>query len=300
MPKDLVMDESKEVFKLDKDVLSFRINYSNLSKLSSLSSSSSKQLQPLSEEQILITNLTSEYLAFRTKTTKKELYIVNPTFCIIPPNSTQVLNFKFHNKPGEKLDPKNHKFKFQGFIIPESKKDLDVKELIKEYTQNGEKVVGNEKKCCVKFLEENDNSILSGSINNLTSSNISNYTVANDLNQGSLLKDKIENKEEENLRLSDIIQNKSGGRFGMDNNKEKLEMLKREHNQLKEQVENLKRNEELLNKRIDNEKNKKSSSGGYSTKFNYKVPVVKEAKLSKNKLIGIFLISILVGFYLVK
>jgi len=300
MPKDLVMDESKEVFKLDKDVLSFRINYSNLSKLSSLSSSSSKQLQPLSEEQILITNLTSEYLAFRTKTTKKELYIVNPTFCIIPPNSTQVLNFKFHNKPGEKLDPKNHKFKFQGFIIPESKKDLDVKELIKEYTQNGEKVVGNEKKCCVKFLEENDNSILSGSINNLTSSNISNYTVANDQNQGSLLKDKIENKEEENLRLSDIIQNKSGGRFGMDNNKEKLEMLKREHNQLKEQVENLKRNEELLNKRIDNEKNKKSSSGGYSTKFNYKVPVVKEAKLSKNKLIGIFLISILVGFYLVK
>ena len=300
MPKDLVMDESKEVFKLDKDVLSFRINYSNLSKLSSLSSSSSKQLQPLSEEQILITNLTSEYLAFRTKTTKKELYIVNPTFCIISPNSTQVLNFKFHNKPGEKLDPKNHKFKFQGFIIPESKKDLDVKELIKEYTQNGEKVVGNEKKCCVKFLEENDNSILSGSINNLTSSNISNYTVANDQNQGSLLKDKIENKEEENLRLSDIIQNKSGGRFGMDNNKEKLEMLKREHNQLKEQVENLKRNEELLNKRIDNEKNKKSSSGGYSTKFNYKVPVVKEAKLSKNKLIGIFLISILVGFYLVK
>ena len=300
MPKDLVMDESKEVFKLDKDVLSFRINYSNLSKLSSLSSSSSKQLQPLSEEQILITNLTSEYLAFRTKTTKKELYIVNPTFCIIPPNSTQVLNFKFHNKPGEKLDPKNHKFKFQGFIIPESKKDLDVKELIKEYTQNGEKVVGNEKKCCVKFLEENDNSILSGSINNLTSSNISNYTVSNDQNQGSLLKDKIENKEEENFRLSDIIQNKSGGRFGMDNNKEKLEMLKREHNQLKEQVENLKRNEELLNKRIDNEKNKKSSSGGYSTKFNYKVPVVKEAKLSKNKLIGIFLISILVGFYLVK
>ena len=61
MSKDLIMDQSKEIFKIDKDVLSFRINYSNLSKLSSLSSSSSKQLQPLSEEQILITNLTSEY-----------------------------------------------------------------------------------------------------------------------------------------------------------------------------------------------------------------------------------------------
>lgn len=300
MSKDLIMDQSKEIFKIDKDVLSFRINYSNLSKLSSLSSSSSKQLQPLSEEQILITNLTSEYLAFRTKTTKKELYIVNPTFCIISPNGTQVLNFIFHNKPGDKLDPKNHKFKFQGFIIPESKKDLDTKELIKEYIQKGEKVVGNEKKCHVKFLEENDNSILSGSINNLGNSNMSNYTVANDQNQGSLLKDKIENKEEENLRLSDIIQDKSGGRFGMENNKEKLEILKREHNQLKEQYENLKRNEELLNKRIDNEKNQKSSSGGYSTKFNYKVPVMKEPKLSRNKLIGIFLLSILVGFYLVK
>lgn len=300
MSKDLIMDQSKEIFKIDKDVLSFRINYSNLSKLSSLSSSSSKQLQPLSEEQILITNLTSEYLAFRTKTTKKELYIVNPTFCIISPNGTQVLNFIFHNKPGDKLDPKNHKFKFQGFIIPESKKDLDTKELIKEYIQKGEKVVGNEKKCHVKFLEENDNSILSGSINNLGNSNMSNYTVANDQNQSSLLMDKIENKEEENLRLSDIIQDKSGGRFGMENNKEKLEILKREHNQLKEQYENLKRNEELLNKRIDNEKNQKSSSGGHSTKFNYKVPVMKEPKLSRNKLIGIFLLSILVGFYLVK
>ena len=68
---------------------------------------------------------------------------------------------------------------------------------------------------------------------------------------------------------------------------------------LKEQVDNLKRNEELLNKRIINEKKRKNSSQG-SNKFNYKIPTFKEEKITMNTLIGIFVISIFIGFYLVK
>ena len=111
--------------------------------------------------------------------------------------------------------------------------------------------MGNEKKCGVKFIEdEGDGSPLRSSSN---SSNISGKS-----------------GEEENLRFSDIMQSGSGLKMGsgMDNNKQKLENLKKENNMLKEQVDNLKRNEELLNKRINNEKNQKSTEG-FSNKFNY-------------------------------
>ena len=299
MSRNLIMDESKEIFTLNKEILSFKINQSNLSKLSSHSSIHSGNLHSISEEDILVTNLTSEYLAFRTKTTRKENYAVNPTYCVIPPNSTQNLNLVLYNRTGEKLDPKSHKFKFEGFIIPESQKDEDIKNLFKDYIKNGKKVIGNSQKRGVQFLEENDegSNILRGSNNSLGNSNLSNYTVAEE-KKNSLLMDKIQEKDE-NVRLSDIIEEKTGGRFGMENNMERLEYLKKEYNQLKEQVENLKRNEELLNKKIYIEKNKKNVHHG-SDKFKFKVPEIKEEKLSRNKRMGIFLFSVLIGFYLVK
>lgn len=286
MSHELVMDVSKEIFSLNKEVLSFKINPQN-SKLSSHSSIHSGDIKPLSEENILVTNLTSDYLAFRTKTTKKENYAVNPTYCLIPPNCNQSLNFVFYNKSGGKIDPKGHKFKFEGFIIPESKKDEDVKKLFQENIKKGTKVIGNSQKRYVQFSEDNENNeeILRGSNNSLGSSSESKYTIP-------------ENKED-NLRISDIIEQKSGGRFGMDNNKEKYENLKKEYNQLKEQVDNLKRNEELLNKRIFNEKNKKNPYHG-SEKFKFKVPEAKEEKIPRNQLISIFLFAVLIGFYLVK
>ena len=241
---ELVMDVSKEIFTLNKEILSFKINPQN-SKLSSHSSIHSGDIKPLSEENIEVTNLTSDYLAFRTKTTKKEHYAVNPTYCVIPPNGTKSLNFVFYNKTGGKINPKGHKFKFEGFIIPEAQKDEDIKKIFQENIKKGKKVVGNSQKRYVQFSEDNENNeeeILRGSNSSLSSSNISNYTVPPG--------------EEENLRMSDIVDQKSGGRFGMPNNKEKYESLKKEYEQLKEQVENLKRNEELLNKRIYNERNK--------------------------------------------
>lgn len=298
MSQELVMDMSKEIFTLDKDILVFKINPSNFSKLSSHSSLHSNDSQPLSEENVTVTNLTSDYLAVRTKTTKKEKYAVNPLYCVIPPNGTKVLNFIYYNKIGEKNDPKGHKFKFEGFIIQENQKDEDIKKLFHDYIKNGTKVVGNAHKRYVRFSEEDDG-ILRASNNSLGSSNLSNYTMADD-KKGTLLMDKIKEKEEENLRLSDIIEGKKEEKSGLDNaNLEKLECLKKEYNQLKEQVENLKRTEESLNKAILYEKNKRNVVNG-SDKFKFNVPDDKDEKISRNKLIGIFLFSILVGFYLVK
>ena len=293
MSNGLVMEVSKEIFKLNKEVLIFKINPSTISKLSLQSSIQSSDLKPLSEEDIVVTNLTSEFLAFRAKTTKKDNYTVNPAYCIILPNESKVLNITFYNKVDEKLDSKGHKFKFEGFVIPESRKNEEAKNLFQEYIQERIEVRGNTEKRNVQFLDEtnHDGKLLQG-INNMlvqsSESGLNNYTVAEDK----------KNNEGEKMMLSDIIGDKVG-KIGSDNNKEKLEMLKNEYNILKEQIDNLKRNEELLNKRIINEKNKKSPSLG-SNKFNYKVPHAKEEKISMNIFLTIFVISLIIGFYLVK
>ena len=298
MSHDLIMDLSKEIFKLDKEILTFKINQELISKLSSHSSS---HLQALSEENITVTNLTSDYLAFRTKTTKKEFYSVNPTYCIIPPNETQILTFVFYNRIGEKIDAKNHKFKFEGFIIPETEKDEEVKTLFQNYIKNGTKVVGTTKKSHSQFIEQNEEGsnlrASNDSLGNSISSNLSNYTVAEDKNSNSLLLEKIKEKED-NVRLSDIIENKNGSILDA-SNKEKLDNLKLKYEQLKGEFDNLKRNEELLNQRIYNERNKRNEIPG-TDKFVYKVPEIKEKVLSRNTLISIFALSVLIGFYLVK
>ena len=148
MSLDKVMDTSKEIFKLDKKILSFKIDENKMK--------STKEKEALSEEEIVITNLTSDYLAFKTKTTKKTIYSVDPSYCIIPPKGDQKLKIILYNFPGEKLDPKGHKFRFEGFTILESEKDSDPKVLFNEYTQNGNTVVGNIQKRNVQFYNVNE------------------------------------------------------------------------------------------------------------------------------------------------
>ena len=303
MSHELIMDLSKEIFKLDKDILTFEIGPSIESKLSmSGLSHHSTDLKPLSEEELCVTNLTSDYLAFRTKTTKKEYYSVNPTYFILPPNGNQIIKFLFYNQSGKEVDPKGHKFRFEGFVILESEKDEDLKELFQKYIKSGKKVVGNVAKRYVKIIKENE--VLSQDSNStLSNSNLSNYSDLNEPKQNTLLVDKIQQKqfEPQNLtKMSEIIMDKSGGQLGRDNNREKLEKLKNEYTILKEQVDNLKRNEELLNQRFENEKNKKSNTQIFSDKHKYKVPEIKEKKMARNYLIGIFMFSVLVGFYLAK
>ena len=311
MSHELMMDESKEIFSLDKEILLFKIDQLSLNKLSSqLSSNNNNHIQALSEQDINITNLTSEYIAFRTKTTKKGNYSVNPIYCIIPPNSTQSLNIIFYDKPGVKLNSKGHKFKFEGFIIPESQKNQELKDLFNEYIRKGIKVKGNVQKRIVQFSDKNeDSNILRSTNNNLTNSNLSSFNsyysiadnIKDNIKDNTLLMEKIKEKEESNnIKFSDIILDKKNENYETEKNRGKFENLKREYNQLKEQIDNLKINQELLNKRIYNEKNKKNNLNGSSIKFNYKVPEDKEKNVSMNLLIGLFLLSSLIGFYLIK
>ena len=155
-----IMDSSKEIFKIDKDILSFKID--------SREKKSSNESEALSDEEVTITNLTQEYLAFKAQTTKKKSYSVDPPYCIIPPNETKKLKIIFYLIPEEKLESKGHKFKFEGFIISESEKNEEVKDLFANAIKKGNKVIGNIQKRNVKFIfeEKNEDMKMKKEVNN--------------------------------------------------------------------------------------------------------------------------------------
>ena len=241
------MDVSKEIFKLEKEDIHFIINSSTVSRLSS-SSTHSINSKPLGETEITVINLTSEYIAFRVQTTNKKKYTVHPTHEIIKPNGNHTFKIIYYSDPEKILDPNDQKkFKLEGFIIPEEKKNEQAKDLFTEYAEKEIKVQGNFIKLRARFTIEED-------------------------------------IKENNNSISD---------------KEKLENLKSEYNQLKKEVENLRENEELLNEKIKIERNRQNIVPEYE-KFRFNLPDIKEKPFARNILIAIFAFSVLLGFYLIK
>jgi hypothetical protein len=45
-----------------------------------------------------VKNLTGSFVAIRTKTTKKDVYAVNPTYGVIYPNGSLEIKFTYHIK----------------------------------------------------------------------------------------------------------------------------------------------------------------------------------------------------------
>jgi hypothetical protein len=51
-----------------------------------------------SESSIIVTNLVDSHVVIRTKTTKKDVYAVNPTYAFINPKETFEIKFVYHIK----------------------------------------------------------------------------------------------------------------------------------------------------------------------------------------------------------
>lgn len=225
MSAELLLDNSKEVFQLDKDVLSFRLDTEDLSEVIS------KKLQK-SENDVKVKNITDDYIAFRTKTTKKAYYSVEPVHCVIPPKGEQIVKISFSAKEGERIKLHGHKFRFEGFVIPADEKDKNAKDIFYEYTQKGVPVVGNSQRTFVQFSDNNENEITSATVTskkssgNLlslpttharTPSDISEYAVTDevDSNQNNenktTLMDKIQSNEDQKITLSDMLTGNSVG-----------------------------------------------------------------------------------------
>ena len=72
MASDIIFDSSSPIITINQSSLVFKINQNNFQAQSQIPQNS-KNLTPLSQTEILLTNLTSSYVAYRSRITKKKL-----------------------------------------------------------------------------------------------------------------------------------------------------------------------------------------------------------------------------------
>jgi hypothetical protein len=285
---------------------------------------------------LMVSNLSSEYLAFRTKTTKKKYYSVFPSYCVISPNEKQKIDFSFYIKEGEKVSNEGHKFRFEGFVISSEEKDQDPKLLFNNYISKKIPVNATIYKSGVKFIEKENN------INN----NDKNLITGNHLSSNSLgfMSDKsfqhqddsslISKTSKENPLLSTVDKNKlteklneknsnfdlHNREFGTPKIKKKnsskkllyefggpkteeemnafLNNLKVEYYKLKNELDILMNNYYNLRNHVDLEENNQDVLKEENIKNNYPSYNSKEIKLSQSICLILFLFGVIIGFYL--
>ena len=183
-----VIDSSIKLFSIDKKVITFKINRDekNITDININASTLSQQRITLGKTSLTVTNLTSEYISLRTKTTKKKNYLVNPSYCNIKPNSQQKLDLIYFVKIGEIVSNEGHKFKFEGFIISPEENEQDSRLLFNKYISQKIPVKAYLIKAYVEFIQkemDKDNDGDSFNINNLNNmNNGSNNNVNNETN----------------------------------------------------------------------------------------------------------------------
>ena len=176
-------NQKQSLFNITPNKLSFSLDTDNILLLSQGTEKISKEIE------IKINNLSSEFIIIKFKTTKKNNYIMTPSSFILSPKEENIIKIRFKRDEGEKLELKSHKIQFEGCIISQEDKDLNVDDLYKKYIKNGNKDVNN---IIAKtyFFDKNGNNLSS-----LTSSNISNInnTEIKDFNLGDL--NKVNNRD---------------------------------------------------------------------------------------------------------
>ena len=310
MSSELNIDDTKELFTIDKEFLSFKLDVDNLFDDEPL------KMSIVSETQIKVSNITDNFLAFRTKTTKALYYTVNPTYCIIAPKEIKIISISFLVKGGEKLQLRGHKFKLQAFIIQENEKDKEPKNLYNEYIQKGIPVIGCSEKTLVQFSDNNEN-IKKISTKNVLSFNNNNkkigharigsdfeYVVTeekkeNNNNPNPLLANKIQSNEDKKTTLSDMI-------IETKKTEIKEEQIKNDKNNEiseKKEVENIekseKNDEKILNLNISNEKKEQSMAENKCANENKESLEINNNKISDMSIIIALFMAMIIGFLLV-
>ena len=176
-------NQNQPLFNISPNKLSFYLDTDNILLLSQGTEKISKEIE------IKINNLSSEFIIIKIKTTKKNNYIMTPSSFLLSPKEENIIKIRFKRDEGEKLELKSHKIQFEGCIISQEDKDLNVDDLYKKYIKNGNKDVNN---IIAKtyFFDKNGNNLSS-----LTSSNISNInnTEIKDFNLADL--NKVNNRD---------------------------------------------------------------------------------------------------------
>jgi hypothetical protein len=292
MSSDFLLDSSNPVITINQAILSFKINKQKIS--SQLNSFPDNKLIPISQNEVLITNITSSFVAYRTRITRKKYYAVEPTHLVIPPNKNIKVKIIFYFNPKEKFPPEGHKFRFEGIIIPNNMKNKDAKEIFDELSANKKEVKGNSIRKVVEFIYDNnydfdfssienikdDLSRSSNSINSIISSKESIYS--NALSKSTERRSKLALKSNKKTKLRAIKENEN---LDPEKLKEEYERLQIEYDKNVKEFNSIK---EKIN--IFTSKNK----------FRYVVPDVQSSRLSNKNLAILFGIAFFLGFYLTK
>ena len=302
MSSQLKIEQVENLYQIEDDNIKFKINRNYINNL--LSSNLFQNVNLISSSQIVVKNLSKEYVSVRAKTTKKQNYTVEPSYWILNPSEAKIINIYYYINKVEEINEKGNKFKFEGFVIKENEKDKNIKNIFADYIKSGTKVRGQVVKKNVKFIVDNNYEIPNKSIiqKRYSSSEISSvYSIEESLKElNSNSSDNTLRKEDSSL--SEDKKNNYQISKNEENSKdvEKLENLKIEYYKLKNNIDNLKMTYYNLEKRLELEQNKIKEENIYRRKFTYQLPENKRKPLSKFILLYLFIGSVFIGFYLTK
>ena len=328
-----IIDSSIKLFSIDKPHLVFQISKNDINinnqNNNNISISSTNPIN-LGQTSLIVSNLSSEYLSFRTKSTKKKYYSVYPSYCVISPNQKIKIDFRYFIKEGEKVSNEGHKFKFEAFVIPPEEKDKDAKILFNTYISQKTPVKATVIKSGVKFIEKENMDIQNTNIKNPLSSNsigiLSEKSIVHSedsvlskedplIVSNTIDKNKVIEKINEKNKNFDLhndfgtpkvkkYSNSSKKLYDLNAPKTEeenialLNNLKVEYFKLKNELDILKNNYYNLRNHVDLEENEQEEPKKENKKDKYPSINSKEIKLSPLICGILFIFGIILGFYL--
>ena len=290
MTSNILLESSTPIITINKPTLLFKINNNDLS--SQINSSNNNSLIPISETELLLTNITSYYVAYRARITRKKCYTVEPSHLIIVPNSNIKVKITFYLNPKEKFPPEGHKFRFEGIVIPNNMKNKDAREIFDEFALNKKEVKGNSIKKVVEFIfDDNYKYIPSFDDNIKIDSSQSIASFHSNLNS-SIYTNALGKSMERPSRIA--LKSKKGGKL-----RDKKEVETFDPVKLKEECEKLQKDYDNNIKELNNIKQKINNINA-KNKYRYVVPYVNFSAVTPKMIAILFGTAFFLGFYLTK
>ena len=292
MSAEILLDTSSPVITINQSSLLFKINQ-NYFQSQLKNSNSSNTLYPLSQTELLLTNITSSYIAYRSRITKKKYYSVEPSHLIIPPNSNITIKITFYHNFRNTFPPEGHKFRFEGIVIPNNMKKMDAWKIYEQFSKDKTEVKGNSIRKVAEFIfdnnynpnfeEENKKIDISQSMNsiNLNDFNGTASIYSNALGRSNERPSRIALKNmKKNMR--DVNKEET---FNPMNLKDECEKLENDYNNYLKELNEIKQKINDLNAK---------------NKYRYIVPDINFSSINKKMFFILFGVSFLLGFFLTK
>jgi hypothetical protein len=290
MSAEILLDTSSPVITINQSSLLFKINQ-NYFQNQLKNSNSSNTLYPLSQTELLLTNITSSYIAYRSRITKKKYYSVEPSHLIIPPNSNITIKITFYHNFRNTFPPEGHKFRFEGIVIPNNMKKMDAWKIYEQFSKDKTEVKGNSIRKVAEFIfdnnynpnfeEENKKIDISQSMNsiNLNDFNGTASIYSNALGRSNERPSRIALKNmKKNMR--DVNKEET---FNPMNLKDECEKLENDYNNYLKELNEIKQKINDLNAK---------------NKYRYIVPDINFSSINKKMFFILFGVSFLLGFFL--